>query len=219
MAGSKVLVVVAHPDDEVLMCGGTIAKHVAAGDDVHVLIFTDGVWSRADATENDILERVGMLRESSRILCYRWEVLRFPDNQMDKEALLDLVKIIEYKLNKIIPSIVYTHWHGDMNLDHRIVSEATKTACRPQPGCPVKMLLMGEVPSSSEWAGGFNPNVFMDVTDTWDKKLVALQCYKEELREGNHPRSIHKIESLAQYRGGTVGVKYAEAFELVRMGP
>lgn len=216
MAASNVLVVVAHPDDEVLLCGGTMAKHVLHGDRVNVLVMSEGVTSREGAGQREIEERQTACFKAANVLGYAVEIISGPDQRLDTLPRLTLVKEVEGRLEQLRPSVVYTHWHSDMNLDHRIVSEVAQTACRPHPGSTVKILLMGEVPSSTEWAGGFNPNWFIDVTDTMLVKIAALECYHDELRSFPHPRSIGGITTLAQYRGSTIGVRYAEAFELVR---
>src|SRR3990167_685643 len=140
-----VLAVVAHPDDEILMCGGTMAKHIANWEPVHVLILSPGVASRGDGGGQ---ERANALLRASQIIGYTAEVLDFPDQQLDTVPILTIIKEIEQRIQRLKPSIVYTHWRSDMNKDHCIAGEATQVACRPQPGCPVKTLLMGEVPSS-----------------------------------------------------------------------
>lgn len=209
----KVLVVVAHQDDEILLCGGTMAKHLAAWEPVHVLILSSGVGSRGSGSEQ---ERAEALLNASKVIGYSAEVLDFPDQQLDTVPILVITKEIEKRVQDLKPTLVYTHWHGDMNKDHRIVSEATKVACRPQPGCSVKILLMGEVCSNTEWAGGFNPNYFVGINELWEKKMDALKCYVSEIRLWPHARSNGAILALAEHRGATVGMELAEAFELVR---
>lgn len=214
----KVLVIAAHPDDEVLGCGGTIARHVAAGDDVKVVFFTDGVGSR-DA--GDAAVRSEAANKASDILCFRfWVIGPFADQRMDDVAFLDIVKKMETYLYDAAPDIIYTHHGGDLNFDHRIVHQATMTAFRPQPGSTVKAIYAYEVPSSTEWASdtfpAFRPNHFVDVSGFMDQKLAALQAYEEELREFPHPRSIEAAKALAAWRGASVGLHAAEAFMTVR---
>jgi LmbE family N-acetylglucosaminyl deacetylase len=138
---------------------------------------------------------------------------------MDTVALLEIVQNVEESIKKCRPDIVYTHHAGDVNIDHRQVHDAVVAACRPQPGCPVRQLLFFETPSSSEWRPpasmtAFSPNWFIDVSEYMDKKLAALSAYADELRPFPHPRSIQAVEHLARWRGATVGVAAAEAFEL-----
>ncbi len=212
----RVMVTVAHPDDETIMCGGTIAKHVCAGDEVRVLVAADGVTSRDQSADKDI--RNLQLDRAAERLGFTWVSLDFYDQQLDGVPRLKLTKCIEMFARDFEPSIVYTHWHGDMNLDHRIVSECTTVACRPYPGQSVRTLLMGEVCSSTEWAGGFDPDWFVLLNEReWDAKLEALKCYAEELREYPHARSLHAIQSLMWHRAATVGANFAEAFEIGRM--
>lgn len=211
---NTVLVVVAHPDDEILLCGGAMAKHVANWEPVHVLIMSSGVGSRGTDSEK---ERMDSLFKASQVICYTVEVLDFPDQQLDTVPILSIIQEIEKRIRNLKPTLVYTHWTGDMNKDHRITADATMVACRPQPGQTVKTLLMGEVCSSTEWAGGFNPNWYSDITIYMPTKLEACRCYESEMRKWPHPRSVSGVWNMAEYRGGTVGVCYAEAFECRRM--
>jgi len=222
----SVLVVAAHPDDEVLGCGGTIARLVNKGNKVHVLLLADGESSRNEnenAVSQQTLEaRNSAAEEACKILgCSTLDSFALPDNRMDSVELLDVVKIIESAIDRYKPETVITHHVGDVNIDHRIAHDAVLAACRPQADCSVKELWFYEVPSSTEWnpPGSntyFQPNLFVDITDTLSKKLEAMQAYKSELREFPHPRSLKGIGSLANWRGATVGVIAAEAFILGR---
>lgn len=217
----RVLAVVAHPDDETLLCGATLAKHAAAGDPVSVFVLADGVMSRTGGTiiPQAFKERHGMFRNACKILGTEDVWIRaYPDNRMDTRPLLEIVKDIESHVERFKPTVVYTHWHGDLNIDHQIVSQAVMTACRPLPGATVRRVLMGECPSSTEWGIGqmFYPTWFEDVSGTIEQKLKAMECYGTELREYPHPRSIEGIRSLAQLRGVVSGRKMAEAFVVAR---
>lgn len=222
----SVLIVAAHPDDEVLGCGGTIARLVKEGCSVHVLLMADGENSRASnkmsVDPSLVAERNSSAQKASGILgCSSVHNLMLPDNRLDGVELLDLVKPIESHIEQHRPSTVFTHHAGDVNIDHRIVHEAILTACRPQPGHPVKELFFFEVPSSTEWrpAGSaypFIPNYFVDISSTMETKMKALEAYSAELREFPHPRSLKAIEALARWRGATSGVEAAEAFMLGR---
>jgi len=223
-----VLVVAAHPDDEVLGCGGTLARMAGEGRAVHILLMADGETSRVgDPGQMAVVGRLAARKAAAlmacKILgCTSVEVLALPDNRLDGLELLDVVKLIEAFVQRYRPSAVLTHHAGDVNIDHRVVHEAVITACRPQPDHPVKELLFFEVPSSTEWrppgsAESFNPNWFVDISMTLAKKLAALEAYEAELRAYPHPRSLRAVDSLARWRGATVGVEAAEAFILGRM--
>ena len=220
-----ILVVVAHPDDEVLGCGGTIAKLADQGATIYVAFMADGVFSRAGDQAKQQEEwriRRAAAQKACDIMGVKSQSFAdFPDNRMDTVALLDITKALEELLDEHRPDTVFTHHAGDVNIDHRRVNEAVVTACRPQNGHPVKTLLCFEVPSSTEWqlpgsAPIFAPNWFADISDTLDRKLAALDAYAAELRAWPHPRSRQGVEPLARWRGATVGVDAAEAFMLGR---
>jgi len=216
----KVLVVAAHTDDEALGCSGTIAKHIANGDCVHLLFMIDGVASRSES--EDVDSRLTAARDAAKILkVSSLTNLDFPDNKMDSIPLLDIIKEIESKVEELQPEVIYTHHIGDLNVDHQATHKAVMTACRPQPGFCVKEIYAFEVLSSTEWnAPGvavFSPNVFIDITDYIDIKKQVLEVYSEEMRQPPHSRSVDNALRLNILRGNTVGVDYAEAFELIRM--
>jgi len=225
MSLNSILVVAAHPDDEVLGCGGSIARHRKQGDAVSVLIMADGVGSRTENAQSDTAasERQQCARRANAILGVGdVTLLPYPDNRMDEVALLDIVQDIERAMARSKPSIVYTHHAGDVNIDHRRVHDAVIAACRPQPGHSVRQLLFFETPSSTEWRPPashppFAPNWFSDISDTLVLKLEALAAYAPELRDFPHPRSLVAIEHLARWRGASAGLAAAEAFELGRL--
>lgn len=214
-----VLVVAAHPDDEVLGCGGTIAKWAAEGREVFVLIMADGETSRPEATTDDIIDRLQAALAAGQVLGATVDRLGFADNRMDGAMLLDVVQRIEERIHATRPTTVLTHHGGDVNVDHRVVHQAVLAACRPQPGHCVRELLYFEVPSSTEWAtpDTFAPNYFVDITDHVVAKLDALACYVLELRPFPHPRSYAAIGARDQWRGATAGYKAAEAFMVGRV--
>lgn len=223
----NILVVAAHPDDEVLGCGGAIKKHAQQGDLVHVLILAEGATSRTpmrdrDRAQNEISALAKAAHQASEILGVTSLALHdFPDNRMDSCDLLDVIKIIEQAIVLYQPEIIYTHHSGDVNIDHRRIHEAVITAARPTPGHPVKILLFFEVASSTEWqtpgsASTFAPNWFVDISKTLSFKLKALAAYESEMRPWPHSRSIAALEYLARWRGASVGVEAAEAFMLGR---
>lgn len=224
MSARSVLVVAAHPDDEVLGCGGTIARHRHAGDRVAVLIMADGVASRGgEDTATAIGQRQQAARRANDILGVSdLTLLSYADNRMDAVALLDIVQDIEKVIDRCAPSVVYTHHAGDVNVDHVRTHHAVIAACRPQPLHPVQRLLFFEIPSSTEWQppashAVFAPNWFTGIVDTLDAKLKAAAAYSGELREFPHPRSLAAIEHLARWRGASAGLAAAEAFEVGRV--
>jgi N-acetylglucosamine malate deacetylase 1 len=221
--GRRIAAIVAHPDDEVLGCGGTLRRHVLAGDDISIFIMADGETSRGpNAGAQAIAQREVAARTAADILgAKKLDMHRFPDNRMDTLPLLDIVKAVEPYIHEIAPEIVYTHHAGDLNIDHRRVHEAVVTACRPQPDQPVRTLLFFETISSTEWQPPlsgvpFSPNWFADITSTLDCKVQALRAYHNEVHPWPHPRSYQAVQHLARWRGAMVGWSAAEAFMLGR---
>ena len=221
----SILVVAAHPDDEVLGCGGTIAKLAESGSAVNVLFISNGVDSRGGKQKeikNNIEIRKRAAIKSCKILGTKYpKFLGLPDNQLDMFSLLQLTKMIEKFIKKYSPTVVYTHFEEDLNIDHRIVHKAVITACRPQKKCPVKTLFFFEVPSSTEWKiknkkNSFEPNWFEDITSTREKKYKAIKAYFMELKKWPHPRSLKGIKALVGWRGATAGVEAAESFIMGR---
>jgi len=225
-SSNRTLVVVAHPDDEALGCGGTIAKMAAAGHEVHIAFMADGVGARQKSgrsKNSQAAQRRANAQKACSILGAASSSFEpFPDNRMDSVDLLDVVQRIEALVTKYRPRTVLTHHAGDLNIDHRRVHDAVVTACRPQKGHPVDALLFFEIPSSTEWqtpGSGpfFAPNYFVDISGVLDVKQRALAAYKAELRPWPHPRSREGIEALARWRGATIGTEAAEAFVVGRM--
>jgi LmbE family N-acetylglucosaminyl deacetylase len=220
------LVIAAHPDDEVLGAGATIARAVKEGHSVHVAILGEGVTSRferreqADARELDALQ--AKARAAAETMGAASVSLHgMPDNRFDTVALLDVIKVVEQLVKTHQPQTIYTHHLSDLNIDHHVTSRAVLTATRPTEGYPVRELFMFEVPSSTEWgfqrfSPPFTPSVFVDVTETLDTKIRALAHYESEVRAFPHPRSPEALRSIAQRWGSVVGLRAAEAFELVR---
>ena len=202
-----VLGIFAHPDDEVLGCGGTLARLAKEGHQIYICLL--GV--RHLVTE---ATQVGALLGAQKILAMQVAT----DQEFDSVPLLTLIHAIEHQLDSIHPHSIYTHHTHDLNHDHALIAKAVLTATRPKPGQCVKEVLMCEIPSSTEWAfnGNFKPSVFMDIADTLDLKLQAMRLYESETRTFPHPRSPEALRALALYRGSIAGVQAAEAFELVR---
>ena len=221
-----ILVIAAHPDDEVLGCGGTIRKLVDTGLRVHVAILGEGITSRSGKREEASCDALDRLHADSRRageLLGASEVLNLglPDNRFDTVPMLDVVKLIEEIVGRVKPSTVYTQHGGDLNIDHQVTFSATLTATRPMGGVTVREVLAYEVASSTEWAfqkfaPTFTPNVFVDISATLDTKIEAMQAYESEARSFPHPRSPEALRAQAVRWGAVNGVDAAEAFELVR---
>jgi len=226
MIKQNILVVAAHPDDEVLGCGGTIARLAEEGHNVYITILGEGITSRFKGPEKVDNEMIKMLHKQSHqvadILGAK-DIFLYsqPDNCFDVVPLLEIINIVENLIVKLKPKIIYTHYAGDLNIDHKITHRAVVTATRPTENCPVKEIYTFEIPSSTEWAFGqfqeiFNPNMFVNINETLDIKIKAMEKYKSEICDFPHPRSFQALKALAQYRGSVVGLKYAEAFETIR---
>jgi len=229
MTENKVgLVVAAHPDDEILGCGGTVASMVDAGWTMHSLIMAEGTTSR-DASRNsegrrdELAELVRCAHAAAEILgAQQPRMLGFPDNRMDSANLLDVVKAVEETIREVRPQRIFTHANCDVNIDHRVVHDAVIAAARPQPEDYRGELYFFETVSSTEWRPPtslpvFAPCAFSDISNFLSRKLEALRAYAPEMREYPHPRSLEAIENLAYVRGVSVGVRAAEAFEIGRI--
>lgn len=228
MAGRKILIVAAHPDDEVLGAGGTVLRHVAEGDTVHVMILAEGLTARDAA--RDVASRRGelsMLHETAQRVAdfmgaSKLLMEQFPDNRMDSVPLLNVVKRIESEVDVFVPDIVYTHHGSDVNVDHQVTHDAVLTATRPVPGSPAPALYFFETLSSTEWQiqtadRAFLPAYFVDIEPYLEKKVEALRLYASEMRAYPHSRSYEAVEALAKVRGVTAGMCAAEAFAIGRM--
>lgn len=222
----KILVIAAHPDDEILGVGGTVLKHSMNGDECFALILGEGMTSRYDKRELADSIKVEKLHEDTykagKIIGYKKIHMEdLPDNRFDSIPLLDVVKIIEKYIKDIKPDIIYTHFRGDLNIDHKITFEAVLTASRPIGQEYVKEIYAFETVSSTEWnfngMDSFKPNYFVDITETLDMKLKAMECYKSELKEFPHPRSKENLKVSALKWGSVVSRMYAEAFQVVRI--
>lgn len=226
MNPESVLVIAAHPDDEALGCGGTIARWGANGAMVHLAFLADGIRARnPDSSEarDALLGRRAAAELALEALGGAASVAfgDLPDNQLDSVPLLHITQRVESLIDAHLPDTVVTHHAGDLNIDHRRVHQAVMTACRPQRGHPVTTILCFEVPSSTEWqppgsGEPFMPNWFVDISATLPRKLAALDAYAAEMRDWPHPRSREGVEHLARWRGAMVGCDAAEAFILAR---
>lgn len=222
---STVLVVAAHPDDEVLGCGGTLACHAKAGDRVDVLILADGVTARmrsGEGGQQELALRQRAAQAAAKAVGISMpRILGFPDNRLDAVPLLEVVKAIEICLAELHPDIVYTHHGGDLNIDHQIAHRAVATACRPVPGAVTRAIYTFETLSSTDWLSPqqsemFSAVRFVNISETLPQKMAALRCYESEMRAFPHTRSYESIEALARLRGAQVGCAAAEAFGVLR---
>lgn len=229
MINKKVLIIAAHPDDEILGCGGTIAKLIKNNCKVDVLFLSEGVSARAKLGEtrkwdDEILAREAMAMAAAKYLGFSIiGFMRNPNLRMDLMSILDITKSVQNILIDNKPDIVFTHHYGDLNTDHQICFNAVITACRPSGIDFIESIFSFEVPSSTEWSSSvnlpsFRPNFFVNIDSEIESKLGALNFYDFEMREFPHPRSKENIKALSQIRGSEIGFKYAEAFMLIRGG-
>ena len=232
----NVLIIAAHPDDEILGMGGTIAKHTSQNDNVTIIYMATGITARREPFKSEhgiknISKKVQEIwqneienlrqdaKKSAKLLNVKnVRLYDFPDNEMDRIQLLKIVKVIEKEIKTTKPDRIYTNHHSDLNVDHRVVFNATLTACRPS-GFPVKELLTFEVLSSTEWSYpyNFNPNYFTNIEKYIGKKIKAMELFVNEIRKFPHPRSSKNIKYVAKRWGSVSGFKAAEAFELIRL--
>ena len=220
----KVLILAAHADDDILGCGGTMAKHSDQGDEVSVLFLTNGVGARGkgDSIPQNIDLRDQAAEKALAIVGAKLvDRLDFPDNAIDSLPRIKVIRAVENVININRPDVIYTHHGGDLNVDHRRALEAVMTACRPQPESSVSKIYSFEVASSTGWQGNtlfnpFVPNHYVEITEQLDRKMEALGAYEEEMRAFPHARSIEALQHMARWRGSQVGVAAAEAFVVER---
>lgn len=224
----RILVIAAHPDDEVLGCGGTIARVAGFGAAVRVVFLAEGVTARFDPCDfvtPDVRQRS---ERRNRNALKALDILGVPADQvfvhtrpccrLDAVPLIDLTKEVERHIAEFQPTRVFTHSTDDPNVDHGLAFRATLVAVRPLDGSPVRAVYSYEVLSSTEWntTSPFMPTAFFDIGGTIDRKLAALAAYEDEMRPAPHPRSPEVVRALAQFRGAQAGVGHAEGFALVR---
>jgi len=225
----KIMIVVAHPDDELLGLGATMHKLIHRFPvETHVIILGEGITSRADDRDTAKWEKElnihrKNIKEAQQCIGYHSvNTYDFPDNRFDTVALLDLVKTIEKEKSSFKPDVIFTHHSGDLNIDHQHTFEAVMTACRPMKGETVKSIITFETPSSSEWASvtdsnPFRPNIFMNISEAnLSAKINGMEKYQFEKRVYPHPRSPKALKIRAQQWGANIGCDYAEAFCLIR---
>jgi N-acetylglucosamine malate deacetylase 1 len=222
---ATILAICAHADDEAYGIAGTLARHAAHGDMVHLLFLADGVTARDVAYEPmrrvaEIAARKAMAEAAARAMgaqppCF----LDLPDNRLDRLDLLDIVKPIEAVIAELRPATIYTNHANDLNVDHGIAHRAVLTACRPLPGFSVTALYAFETLSSTEWepdGAVFRPARYVDISGFTDAKMAAIRAYDAEMRAFPHPRSPEAVEALWRLRGAQAGLTAAEALVVVR---
>ena len=216
----KVLVVAPHPDDEVLGCGGVMARHAAAGDEVHVVVVTRG---HPEVFSEESVDRVrSEARDAHLILGVRSvRYLDFPAPRTDTIPRHMVADAIARVVDELQPAIMYVPHHGDMHFEHGMTYEACLVATRPRGNTSVRRVLAYETPSETDWAPpmpgcAFQPTVYVDIQSQLEKKLKAMACFESQLQPSPHPRSIENLESLARLRGAASGLRAAEAFMLAR---
>ena len=225
-ASDKIAVIAAHPDDEILGCGGVLKKLSSEGHEINVLILGEGVTSRNRFRDTELVsEELNKLKENSRKANQKVGVKNvifkdFPDNRFDSVDMLDIVKEIESFLQEFPANTIFTHHRGDLNIDHKILNQAVLTACRPISNVSPECILAFEVLSSTEWSFGvreniFSPNVFINIEKELETKIEALSCYEAEVRSFPFPRSPEAVEHQAKRYGAVSNLPAAEAFELL----
>ncbi|MEW6593794.1 MAG: PIG-L deacetylase family protein [Thermodesulfobacteriota bacterium] len=224
----RLLIVAAHPDDEVLGCGGTIARFVDAGAAVRIIFLAEGITARYLPEQFDDPVVVDKTARRNRNALAAAAVLGVPAGQvfverryccrLDQVPLIDLVRHIEHHVREFLPTRLFTHAEHDPNVDHGLVHRAVLAATRPLGAIPLRAVYAFEVLSSTEWNPQypFRGQAFFDVTTTIDRKVRALAAYDDEMHLPPHPRSEEVVRALARFRGAAAGCHFAEAFQLIR---
>lgn len=225
----KVMVVVAHPDDEILGLGASMNQLTQKKDvEVHVVILGEGLTSRSDKRDPEAwkeeleIHRSNIKSAQKAIGYHSISIYDLPDNRFDTVALLDIIKIIENEKKVHQPEVIFTHHGGDVNIDHQRTFEAVITACRPMEDESVKTIITFETPSGTEWRAStdpkhFIPNLFITFDESHlQAKIAAMESYKFEKRDYPHPRSPKALSIRASFWGQSIGATYAEAFSIVR---
>lgn len=211
----SVLVIAAHPDDELLGVAGTLRRHVLVGDHVHSVVMCEGTSVRYEGKE--VPQSDHGHQAADIIGCTSFEMLGLPDQRLDTLNLMELITPIEQRVARYQPQIVYTHFGHDLNRDHQLLFDAVLVACRPVEPC-IEAIYAFETASSTEWNTPlrFAPDYFVDISETLETKLEAFACYESEVRDYPHPRSLQSLRHRAHYWGNLMGMDAAEAFVTCR---
>lgn len=217
----KVLVVALHPDDETLGCGGSLLKHKANGDQVHWMICTevkeeDGFSSDCVKSRNVEIEKVSNMYEFDGV-----HRLGFSTMKVDQYTVSELVSKVSEVINKVQPMVLYLPFKSDVHSDHRVMFEAVYSCTKSFRYPSIKKIYMMETLSETDFAlstkeDSFVPNVFVDVSEYFAKKLEIMRVFESEIAEHPFPRSLRNLEALATIRGATAGCEYAESFMLLK---
>lgn len=230
LRNKKIMIIVAHPDDELLGLGATMHKLIKEyGVKTHVVILGEGITSRSDSRdvkkweEQLSIHKKNIQNAQKAIGYHSVNIYDFPDNRFDSVALLDIIKVIEKEKNDFVPEVIFTHHGGDLNIDHQRTFDAVMTACRPMSHEVVKTIITFETASGTEWRAStdprqFLPNLFVSVSsEDVEAKISGMECYEFESRKYPHPRSPEALRIQSQRWGIAVGTEYAEAFSIVRL--
>lgn len=230
LKNKKIMVVVAHPDDELLGLGGTMHKLVHDYNvKTHVIILGEGITSRSNKRDPVIWQEELKIHKNNiesaqkTIGYHSVKCFDFPDNRFDAVQLLDIIKIVESEKKEFQPDIIFTHHGGDLNIDHQRTFEAVITATRPMKDEFVNTVITFETPSGTEWQASsdpmrFIPNLFIEISEQdLNAKIKAMECYEFERREWPHPRSPEALKTIAKERGLRVGKNLVESFQIIRI--
>jgi LmbE family N-acetylglucosaminyl deacetylase len=230
LRNKKILIVVAHPDDELLGLGASMSRLISDyGVIGHVVILGEGITSRSDKRdvqkwEEQLLIHRNNIKQAQAAIGYSSvSIYDFPDNRFDSVALLDIIKVIEKEKQEFQPDVIFTHHGGDVNIDHQRTFEAVITSTRPMENERVKAIVTFETPSGTEWRASsdprhFIPNFFISFSSSnLEKKIIGMESYEFEKRPFPHPRSPEALKIQAQRWGVAVGCDFAEAFCIIRL--
>lgn len=216
----KVLVIAPHPDDETLGCGGSLIKHKSNSDEIFWLIMTN-VSENKGFSKKIVTDRQNEIDKVANLYGFK-EVfnLNFPTTELDQISYGALVSNIRSVIQNICPNTIYLPNRSDVHTDHKITFNATISCCKDFRAPYIERILMYECLSETEFApatsdSAFIPNVYIDITDFFDKKIEVFKVFSSEVMDAPLPRSFEAISSLAKFRGSRIGTKYAEAFSLI----
>lgn len=218
----KFLIIVAHPDDELLGCGGTAAKLISEGYEGKSIILSKGMLSRGNEYEKYLNIHIENSEKANKeIGIEKIKIYNFPDNTFDTVSLLEIIKTVEKEISEYRPDIIFTHHGDDLNVDHQKTFQAVMTACRPQPDFLNPDIYTFFVVSASDWVDGYSmktfvPNTFVNIEKFIDKKIKALSFYNTEMKDYPHSRSLESLQIFSQYWGNRVGYNYCEPLCLIR---